>query len=73
VANSRYEIDPALPRSQQMIELTATLGGDVQWFVNEQLQTAQSDGRVFWQLQPGEWKLRAVSGRTAAEETVTVE
>src|SRR6267378_133940 len=34
IANARYEIDPVLPRSQQMIELTATLGDRVQWFVN---------------------------------------
>ena len=30
--NSRYEIDPELPRTQQMIELTATIGNDVRWY-----------------------------------------
>ena len=73
VANARYEIDPVLPRSQQMIELTATLGRDVQWFVNDQSQLAQQDGRVFWPLTPGRWKLRAVSRAGTAEETISVE
>lgn len=73
VANARYEIDPVLPRSQQMIELTATLGQDVQWFVNDQPQLAQQDGRVFWPLTPGEWRLRAVSAVGTAQEKITVE
>lgn len=72
-ANARYEIDPVLPRSQQMIELTATLGGDVQWFVNDQPQSPRVDGRVFWALLPGEWKLRAVSRAGTAEESISVE
>jgi penicillin-binding protein 1C len=73
VANARYEIDPALPRAQQMIELTATLGGDVQWFANNAPQLPQGDGRFFWQLAPGQWKLRAVSHTGIAEETIFVE
>lgn len=73
VANARYEIDPVLPRSQQMIELTATLGRDAQWFVNDQPQFAQRDGRYFWPLTPGQWKLRAVSRAGTAEETISVE
>jgi penicillin-binding protein 1C len=73
VANARYEIDPALPRAQQMIELTATLGGDVQWFVNDAPQLPQRDGRFFWQLAPGEWKLRAVAHTGIAEENIFVE
>ena len=72
-ANARYEIDPVLPRSQQMIELTATLGSDVQWFVNDQPQSPRVDGRVFWALAPGEWKLRAVSRAGAVEEAISVE
>jgi penicillin-binding protein 1C len=73
VANARYEIDPVIPRAQQMIELTATLGRDVQWFVNDVAQLPQHDGRVFWPLAPGEWKLRAVSRAGRAEETITVQ
>ena len=56
-----------------MIELTATLGKDVKWFINEAPQFPQTDGRFFWQLAPGEWTLRAVSPRGAAEETIFVE
>ncbi len=73
VANARYEIDPVLPRSQQMIELTTTLGHDVKWFVNDARQPSQADGRFFWQLTPGEWKLRAASSGGSAEETIFVE
>ena len=73
VANAHYEIDPVLPRSQQMIELTATLGNNAKWFVNGAPQLPQPDGRFFWQLAPGEWKLRAASPSGTAEETIFVE
>jgi len=73
VANARYELDPVLPHSQQMIELTATLGDNVQWFVNDLPQLPQPDGRFFWQVVPGQWKLRAVSPSGSAEETIFIE
>ncbi len=73
IANARYEIDPALPRTQQMIELTATLGQGVKWFVNDAPQSPQHDGRFFWPLAPGEWKLRAVSAAGTAEEVISVD
>lgn len=72
-ANATYAIDRALPAAQQMIELTATLGSDVKWFVNGAPQTSRKDGRVFWQLAPGEWKVRAISGTGSAEQTISVE
>lgn len=73
VANARYEIDPVLPRSQQMIELTATLGDRVQWFVNGTQIAPQSDGRFFWEVALGQWKIRAVSPGGSAEETIFIE
>ena len=72
-ANAHYALDSALPSSQQMIELTATFGSDVQWFVNDAPQSPRNDGRVFWQLAPGDWKVRAVSRIGAVEETIFVE
>ncbi len=71
--NAHYEIDPVLPSSQQMVELTAAVASDVEWFVNNERIFPQQDSRFFWQLAPGEWKLRAVSRLGSAEETVTVE
>jgi membrane carboxypeptidase/penicillin-binding protein PbpC len=73
VANARYEIDPVLPCSQQMIELTATLGDRVQWFVNGTQIAPQSDGRFFWQIAPGQWNIRAVGPGGSAEETIFIE
>jgi penicillin-binding protein 1C len=73
VANARYEIDPVLPRSQQMIELSATIGNTPKWFVNGASLSPQPDGRFFWQLAPGKWKLRAVSSSGSTEETIFVE
>jgi penicillin-binding protein 1C len=73
VANARYEIDPVLPRSQQMIELTATLGDRVQWFVNGTQIAPQADGRFFWQVAPGQWNIRAVSPGGSAEETIFIQ
>ncbi len=72
-ANAHYAIDSALPSSQQMIELTSTLGNDVQWFVNDARQAPRNDGRVFWQLAPGDWKVRAISHAGSSEETISVE
>ena len=71
--NARYQIDPVLPASQQMVELTAALAGDVHWFVNGAQISARQDARFFWQLIPGEWHVRAVSRFGTAEETITVE
>lgn len=71
--NAHYELDPVLPRSQQMLELASGLPGGVQWFVNGAPVSSRPDGRVFWQLSPGEWNIRAVSQVGSAEETITVE
>jgi penicillin-binding protein 1C len=71
--NARFAIDPALTRHQQAIELTANLGSNVHWFINEVPLTPQPDGRYFWPLERGEWKLRAVSQNASAEEMIAVE
>jgi penicillin-binding protein 1C len=73
LANSKYEIDPELPRAQQMIELTATIGNDVQWYVNGLPVRPERDGRFLWQLAPGEWDVRATGRNGTAEEKITVE
>ena len=73
MANARYQIDSALSPVQQMVELTSTLGGNVQWFVNGTAVAPANDGRYFWQLAPGEWKLRAVGRDGAVEQVITVE
>ena len=56
-----------------MIELTTTLGPDVQWYVNDELVPAQRDGRFFWQLAPGQWKLKAIGRTGVLQEKITVE
>jgi penicillin-binding protein 1C len=71
--NARYELDPTLSSSQQMVELTAAFAGDVHWFVNGAPISAQRDGRFFWQLAPGKWNVRAVSRTAVAEEEISVE
>lgn len=71
--NSKYEIDPVLPGTQQMIELIATLGSDVQWSVNGVPVLPQRDGRFFWRLAPGEWQFQATGRNGAVQEKITVE
>jgi penicillin-binding protein 1C len=71
--NARYQIDPVLPPSQQMIELTAACANDVKWFVNGEPVTPERDGRVFWQIAAGEWNVRAVSREHFAEQRIIVE
>ena len=72
-ANARYVIDTVLPPQQQMIEFTTTLASGTQWFVNDALQPPQNDGRVFWRLARGKWKIRAATTIAAAETQITVE
>jgi penicillin-binding protein 1C len=70
--NARYQIDPVLPPTQQMVELIAALGRDVEWFVNGVQVLPQRDGRFFWQLTAGEWNVRAVSRGHLADQKITV-
>jgi penicillin-binding protein 1C len=71
--NAHYQIDPVLPASQQMVELTAACASEVEWFVNGTRVTPEHDGRVFWQLAAGEWNVRAVSRENFAEQKILVE
>jgi penicillin-binding protein 1C len=71
--NARYQIDPVLPPSQQMVELTAACAGDVEWFVNGARIAPVRGGRFFWQLAAGEWNVRAVSRGHLAEQKITVD
>jgi penicillin-binding protein 1C len=71
--NARYQIDPVLPASQQMVELTAACGSDVEWSVNGARVAPERGGRFFWQLAAGEWNVRAVSRGKLAEQKITVE
>jgi penicillin-binding protein 1C len=71
--NAHYQIDPVLPPSQQMVELTAACGSDVEWFVNGERIAPERDGRVFWQLATGDWNVRAISRGKVAEEKILVE
>jgi penicillin-binding protein 1C len=71
--NARYQIDPVLPSAQQMVELTAAVAGDLEWFVNGVRIAPARHGRFFWQLAAGEWNIRALSRGQLAEEKIVVE
>jgi hypothetical protein len=71
--NARYQMDPVLPASQQMVELTAVCASSVEWFVNGARVEPERDGRFFWQLAAGEWNVRAVSREKFAEQKLVVE
>jgi len=68
-----YQIDSVLPAKQQMIELLATMGSDVRWYVGGKPIPPEPDGRFFWQLTPGEWSLKAVSRNGTVQEAITVQ
>ena len=68
-----YQIDSVLPAKQQMIELLATMGSDVRWYVGGRPIPPEPDGRFFWQLTPGEWSLKAVSRNGTVQEAITVQ
>jgi penicillin-binding protein 1C len=71
--NARYQIDPVLPPSQQMVELSAACGSEVEWFVNGARVAPERHGRFFWQLAAGEWNVRAVTREKFAEQKIVVE
>jgi membrane carboxypeptidase/penicillin-binding protein PbpC len=71
-AGATYQIDPVLPPKQQMIELLATIGGDIRWYVGGAPIPRQTDGRFFWQLTPGEWSLKATGRNGTVEQKFTV-
>jgi penicillin-binding protein 1C len=71
--NARYQIDPVLSPSQQLVELSAACGREVEWFVNGARVAPERDGRFFWQLAAGEWNVRAVSRDKMVEQNITVE
>jgi len=73
VPGAHYVIDAILPRAQQMVELTTTMPGNVQWFVNGRPVSPQPDGRIFWQLEHGAWQIKAVSPIAELSEPITVE
>ena len=72
-SGAHYVIDPILPRAQQMVELTTTIPGPVQWFVNDRPIPAQADGRIFWELEPGTWEIRVASPAGEVREGICVE
>jgi penicillin-binding protein 1C len=70
--DAKFEITPSLPPTQQMIEFAASAGAGVNWFVNGKKIAAQADGRVLWQLQPGEWRVTAVAAGQSASASFIV-
>jgi len=72
-AGAHYIIDSILPRTQQMVELTSTLPGNVEWFVNGHPVPPQPDGHTFWKLEPGSWQIRALSATANLSEPISVE
>jgi len=72
-AGATYQIDSVLPPKQQMIELLATIGDDVRWYVSGTPIPPETDGRFFWQLTPGEWSLKATGRNGTVEQKFTVQ
>ena len=73
--HARYTVDPELPASQQMLELTAnTLHPEqIRWTVNGQPVAAQPDGHVFWPLTRGDWQVGAELPGTSTKVVRQVE
>lgn len=67
-----YQMDSILPAKQQMIELQATIGNDIRWYVGGTPIPPEPDGRFFWQLTPGQWSLKASGRNGTIEQTFTV-
>jgi len=61
-----------LSPSQQELELRATEGGNIRWTINGQIVTPNVEGRVFWRLQKGTWKIVAASAGAQSSGTFIV-
>ncbi len=70
-----FEIEPSIQASQQMLELSCTgaIGRSVRWFANDQEVAPRPDGRVFWALTPGAWRISACADDQKAAVSITVE
>ena len=72
---ANYSVDPNLPPTQQMIELSTNASNPaaVRWSANGQPVTTDLTGRTFWKLARGTWELRAEDGAATAIAHVAVE
>jgi penicillin-binding protein 1C len=74
-----YKIDRALPRAQQVLELktTAAVAGStapgIAWMINGVPVDADSSGRYFWKLEPGNWVAAFKSGTISQNAEFRVE
>ena len=72
--HARFEIDAAIARQQQTLELacTAPTEAPVRWTVNGRQVSTAANGRTFWLLSQGDWHIRAEAGGQSAEVEITV-
>src|SRR5207302_1656969 len=69
-----FVIEPSLPRSQQMIEFACSGAASPRWFVNgEEIAPKKPDGRTFWPLAPGDWRVCVRADGQSAEVSIRVE
>lgn len=57
-----FILDPELPVRQQQVEFQASQRANIRWRLNQEELAPGPDGRVFWQLQEGEWDLEVFNG-----------
>ncbi len=64
-----YALDPALPRTQQMIRLEAAIppGAAVRWTINGRAVPPQPGGSFLWPMEPGEFSAAVTAGDLHAE------
>ena len=73
--HAQFVLEPSLPVSQQMIELSSAGGGGraVHWFINDRELAERPDGKVFWRIEPGAWQISARTEGQTAQISIAVE
>ena len=67
-----FLIDDDLPPGQQQIEFRTAAAEHVTWSINSSPLLPRVDGRIFWQMQEGDWEFEAIAGQTRTTGRFTV-
>jgi hypothetical protein len=57
-----YVVDRLLPARQQQLEFRANHRGNTTWRLNRQTLEPNAEGRIFWQLEEGDWTVEVAEG-----------
>lgn len=67
-----YSLDPQLPETQQQVEFRVNQPRGTTWTLNGDPLPTSAEGRVLWQMKPGQWTLEVSNHATTVTRVFTV-